>query len=197
MSAEGFRSEIRDTVKTLSELNKTKLILVSGLVAVAFGIGSASRVGDFSYLTLSFIPFVCLYVDFQYYHGLAKIFVLGKFLKEIPPPYDNGLRLIIAYERFVHHIRDKASPGLFSFESKAQIGSSIMLSLLGPCLGAIALITRPDQSRPRGTVPMIIILISSSIIGTVSVCFSYRSYRRALRSIDTVLMNDYLTATNE
>ena len=69
MSMSVFRSEITDTVRALFELNKLKIVLVSGLLAVAFGIGSASKAGDYSFLVLTMVPFICLYIDYQFYLG--------------------------------------------------------------------------------------------------------------------------------
>ena len=128
MTISAFRSEITDTVKALLELNKLKIILASGLLAVAFGIGSSSKAGDFSFLVLTLVPFVCLYIDYQFYHGLAKIFVLARFLSEADLSSEES-RLVQRYERYVEKIRSGAAPGLFSFESKAQIGSSALLTL--------------------------------------------------------------------
>src|SRR5687768_8689849 len=112
---DSFRAEIREQVAILSQLNRLKIVIAAGLTAVSFGIGPAqSPVRDQNYLVLCLIPFTCLYIDLQYYHGLAKIFVLARFLTSLPDELV-AARLIREYEQYIERIRTRLAPRLFSF----------------------------------------------------------------------------------
>lgn len=180
MSVTAFRSEITDTVKALFELNKLKIVLASGLLAVAFGIGSSSKIGDFSYLTLTLVPFTCLYIDFQYYHCLAKIFVLARFLSE-SEAFSGEAKVVKSYEEFVDRIRETSAPGLFSFESKAQLGSSLLLSVTCPILGIVALLaTTPSREPSTGAGVMLVALAISVTVGSALIVISFLYFKRQM-----------------
>lgn len=185
MSIAAFRAEITDTVKALFDLNKLKIVLVSGLLAVAFGIGSSSKVGDYSFLVLTLVPFICLYIDYQYYHGLAKIFVLARFLSTAKLTSDDA-RLVQYYEQFVDRIRESAAPGLFSFESKAQIGSSALLTLTCPLLGVMAIATTPESLGTLSGRAMIGALLLAAFAGIALIIWSYRAFRLELSRMRAV-----------
>jgi hypothetical protein len=187
MTITAFRTEITDTVKALFELNKLKIVLTSGLLAVAFGIGSASKIGDFSYLVLTLVPFICLYVDYQYYHGLAKIFVLARFLAE-SNVCSADAKLVQNYERYVDRIRSDAAPGLFSFESKAQIGSSALLTITCPLLGVLALAATPPTSGSLAGQVMMFALALSTVAGLLLVLLSFRAFKRSLLQMKQVAL---------
>jgi hypothetical protein len=185
MSIAAFRAEITDNVKALLELNKLKIVLVSGLLAVAFGIGSSTRAGDYSYLTLTLVPFICLYVDYQYYHGLAKIFVLARFLSESVAISDEG-RVVQAYELFVDRVRESSAPGLFSFESRAQIGSSALLTLTCPLLGVLAIGTTTASYQSPGGMAMIAALCISALVGAILIFISFRRFKLDIVQMRTI-----------
>ncbi|MDX1915642.1 MAG: glycoside hydrolase family 31 protein [Methylophilus sp.] len=184
---ESFRTEIREIVTFLAELNKTKIFLITGILAVAFGVvdfgSSAKNVKEFSYIILILVPFICSYIDFQYYHGLAKIFVLAHFLSK----YDlNSPEILVIqdYERFVEKIRTEFSPKLFGFEAKAQLGSSLILSIIGPLMGIPIALSSSIKIQIYGISQIYIgisCLILSAAIGAIYVYFQYNNYRSELR----------------
>ncbi len=200
MSVNMLRSEITDVGKSLVDLNKLKVVLASGLLAVAFGIGSTNKVGDYSFLVLTLIPFVCLYVDFQFYHGLARIFVIARFLENADTSSAEE-RLVQNYERFVTNVRMETR--LFGFEGIAQFYSSLGLAVICPLLGILSILSieptiatrASSQAAPSGiaaSAPSAIVqtmslntlagkvvvgsLSFSIIIGTLLIGWFYREY---------------------
>lgn len=179
---DAFRSEIREVVSGLAQLNRTKIFLVTGLFAVAFGVAgfgnNAKSIQEYSYIILILIPFVCAYVDFQYYHGLAKIFVLAHFLTSYDMD-DEELVVVQDYENFIEGIRKNYAPRLFGFEGKAQVGSSIMLSAFGPLLGiplALSATNSPVTLGVEWKYYGVTVLLSSAIAGAIFVYSQFVIY---------------------
>ena len=185
MSITAFRTEITDLGKVLVDLNKLKIVLVSGLLAVAFGIGASSKAGDYSLLVLSLVPFICIYIDYQYYHCIARIQILARFLSAGDFASEEA-QLVQYYELFVHRIRESGAPGIFSFETRAQRGSSVLLAVTCPLLGILAIVTNASLGKSSAGIWMMVVLGVCSLAGVTLVIWSYELFRNQVKRMHKV-----------
>ncbi len=120
MSYEVLKQEINQTHQTCHDIVKWKLILVSSISAVSFGLTGEKVPRDF-HLLLLLLPLVCAYSDLLYYQNLLRIFVLATFLRS-----QTSSNPVIQYEKFVSETR-KAK--IFNLELFSQVVSSLIFSL--------------------------------------------------------------------
>ncbi|MBN2531410.1 MAG: hypothetical protein JXB88_00890 [Spirochaetales bacterium] len=149
---------------------------------------NANAIQEFSYIVLVIIPFICSYIDFQYYHGLSKIFVISHFIRSCQKIKKKN-SIIQDYEQFIEEIRNKYAPKLFGFEGKAQVGSSILLSAIGPLLGIpLALSARNNLFILclKWQYIGIILLFLSAIFGVIFVWKQYNTYKKELQKAKDV-----------
>ena len=179
---DSLRQETIEDVKTLSQLNRLKVTLVAGLAAVAFGIGPYSKIGQYSYLLLCWVPIVCVYIDFQYFHYLAKIFVRGVFLRNMEAKTDDD-KTHASYQCFMHSVRTEIAPALFGFEKKALLGSSIILSV-SPLLALPIFYFSRSKYETYELIILSIALIASSLCGIFLTITSYNKYRTELDKVE-------------
>ena len=177
-----LRQETIEDVKALSQLNRLKVTLVAGLAAVAFGVGPYSNIGKYSYLLLCWVPMVCAYIDFQYLHYLAKVFVRGAFLRNMQPQEPND-HTHQRYQAFVHLVRSELAPNLFSFEKKALLGSSVTLSL-SPLLALPVIYFSQSNYKVNELCVLSGLIIMSSLIGITLIISSYKKYRYELHKVE-------------
>ena len=78
--AEHLRTEVVESQKARVDLLKWKIVLISALGAVGFGIGKDN--GEPLPVILGFIPIVCAYVDLLCVHNDLRILVIGAFLRK-------------------------------------------------------------------------------------------------------------------
>ena len=174
---DSLRAETVEDVKILSQLNRLKITLVTGTAAVAFGLAPSTAAGDVSPVLLCLAPLICLYIDCQYYHHLAKIFARAAFMRHEPQLLNETQGL---YERFMRQVRLEISPKLFNFEITAQLGSSIIFSSVIPLLGVAQVYL--GKSSLTDTHKYIIsgLLLGSTILGLGLVLYYYRAYDKSV-----------------
>jgi hypothetical protein len=117
-----LRTEIIESQKARTDLLKWKIVLISALGAVGFGIGKDAS-GPLP-AVLGFIPIVCAYVDLLCVHNDLRILVIGGFLRERlkGKPEDSDIQ---AYEEICQNNRC-----VFLLESFALVGATVLLSSL-------------------------------------------------------------------
>jgi len=126
-----LKEEINKTLDSLHDFSKWKLIVVSALAATATGLpGSKIQTGP-SWL-LVVVPFACAYVDLNSYQYLLRIFLIAKVLRQVEE--DKVLR---QYENECEKYR---AQGYFSMGMFAQLGSSVIISLILPGFACARLI---------------------------------------------------------
>ncbi|NNE93754.1 MAG: hypothetical protein HKN23_19055 [Verrucomicrobiales bacterium] len=177
---ESLRTETIEDVKILSQLNRLKITLVTGTAAVAFGLAPSTPVGDLSPLMLCLAPLVCLYCDCQYYHHLAKIFARAAFFRRFS---DSMTDVQVAYEKFMREVRMSISPKLFSFETTAQLGSSVVLSIFVPLLGIPYMYLGQSQLSGRDKIWVAGILLGAVILGLVLTLTYFSKYSSSLKML--------------
>ena len=116
-----LKEEIHKTMESQHDLAKWKLILISALGGAALGLSRSqnSQDPDDNYWLLLFIPFVCAYVDLDYYQYQIRIITIGTFLGK----YAEGLQK--AYENRCAELRKQH---VFSLGNWANIWCSVVAS---------------------------------------------------------------------
>ena len=185
---ESLRNEQVEDIKQLAQLNRVKITLVTAIAAVAFGIGTNSNIGHYAPILLAMTPLVCLYVDFQYYHNLAKVFARAAFLRSVQSD-DVETLINQEYERFIDCIRNKAAPEMFGFESRAQLGSSYILSIVTPALAMPVLFSSNSPLAKAEQWTITGILGVFVVGGLFLIWWSYRRYCRGLKKMDSYVTN--------
>ena len=178
---DNLRVEQIEDIKQLSSLNKLKITLASAIAGVAFGFGGASSASAYSPILLSIVPLVCLYIDFQYYHNLGKIFTRAAFLRSEQCCESDYNR---PYETFVEHVRSNVSPKLFGFEAKAQVGSSYVISIALPLL-AFPMLLFGDSTLPMVQKWSILsVLAVSMVFGNIFIYLTYKQYKESVLALN-------------
>lgn len=177
---ESLRTETIEDVKILSQLNRLKITLVTGSAAVAFGLAPSTPVGDLSPLMLCLAPLICLYCDCQYYHHLAKIFARAAFFRR---SVDSMTDVQVAYESFMREVRVSISPKLFSFETTAQLGSSVVLSIAVPLLGIPYLYLGQCKLNEGDKLWVSGILLGSVVLGLALILIYFSKYNASLKML--------------
>lgn len=178
---DALRTETIEDVKILADLNKLKLTLVTGATAVAFGLAPNQKSTIHPIIILAIVPLICLFVDCHYYHHLAKIFARASYLRAYRPIAGESHG---RYEEYMRLIRSRLSPKLFSFETTAQLGSSLLFSLFIPSIGIVACQFEPMVAMSPGFKTLTTLtLLSSVVLGLIHVLYFYRKYRRSIEAL--------------
>jgi len=119
-----LKGEINQTLDSLHDFAKWKLIVTSALAGAGFGLGSSSQEKP-HYSLLLFIPFACAYVDLNCYQYLIRITVLARALREHAED-----PLLKAYERECDELRE--TYGIFDLGKYAGVGASLAASMVAP-----------------------------------------------------------------
>jgi hypothetical protein len=127
--SEAFRTEIIENQKARVDLVKWKLIIVAAVFAWSLN-KDASNSQQLSFLAISLVPFVCLFVDSQCFHINLRTLVIGQFLRLYKPePRDQS-----QYEMFVHELRTgHGLTNIFELEQGVLTISTCFL-----CIGVIS-----------------------------------------------------------
>jgi len=122
-TSELLKGEINQTLKSLHDFAKWKLIVTSALAAAAFGLTSTG--GQARYWMLLLIPYACGYIDLNCYQYLIRITVISRSLR-MASKTDEGLA---RYESLCHELRQR---GVFSLGEYAEVAVSLAISLVAP-----------------------------------------------------------------
>lgn len=176
-----LRVETIEDVKILADLNKLKLTLVTAVTAVAFGMAPDQKSAIHPIILLGVVPLICLFVDCQYYHHLSKIFARASFLRA----HSSGTGdTHCCYEEYMKAVRDKISPKLFTFETTAQIGSSILFCTLIPAVGLLTAYYEPKVVlSPDYRIFTTWVLSSSVVVGVGHVIFFHCKHKRSIKKL--------------
>jgi hypothetical protein len=119
-----LKGEINQTLESLHDFAKWKLIVTSVLAGAGFGLTSSANSTP-HYELLLFIPYACAYVDMNCYQYLIRITVLARALRE-----HGEDKLLDAYERECSELRRKY--GIFDLGKSAGVGASLAVSIVAP-----------------------------------------------------------------
>ena len=118
-----LKGEINQTLESLHDFAKWKLIVTSALAAAAFGLTSSSTSGQYWFLLL--IPYACAYIDLNCYQYLIRITVIARSLRGAAKTDEDLAR----YEELCDELRRR---GVFSLGEYAQVAVSLAISLVAP-----------------------------------------------------------------
>ncbi|HYL11382.1 MAG TPA: hypothetical protein VEU31_11650 [Candidatus Acidoferrales bacterium] len=122
-----LKQEINQTLDSLHDFAKWKLIVTSALAGAALGLNKdTSRVPP--YWLLLFIPYVCAYVDLNCYQYLIRITAIARWLRE----HGEEDKHLKSYERLCEQLRVKY--GIFNLGQYAGVGASLTISILAPAI---------------------------------------------------------------
>jgi len=156
-----LKEEINQTLESLHDFAKWKLIVTSVIAGAALGLtpGSTAR----SWLVL-FIPYACAYVDLNCYQYLIRITVIARCLRQ-----HGSEDLLHRYEELCQKLRDKH--GVFKLGQYAQVGASLGMSIVAPLVAALRfaeqnhgdsnndfILATSRQCEPRRLVPWSLLL---------------------------------------
>jgi hypothetical protein len=118
-----LKGEINETLKSLHDFAKWKLIVTSALAAAAFGLTSAGVLSRYWILLL--IPYACAYIDLNCYQYLIRITVISRSLRNASKTDEDLAR----YETLCGELRKR---GVFSLGEYAEVTVSLAISLVAP-----------------------------------------------------------------
>jgi hypothetical protein len=124
-----LKEEINQTLDSLHDFAKWKLIVTSALAGAGFGLTSGATSAP-HYSLLLFIPYACAYVDLNCYQYLIRITVLARCLRE-----HGEDRLLHIYERECSALRKRY--GVFDLGKYAGVGASLAVSLVAPLFAVV------------------------------------------------------------
>lgn len=116
-----LKKEINQTIESLHDFAKWKLIVTAAIAAAALGLTgpNASPV----YWLLLFIPLACAYVDLNCYQYQIRITVISRYLRQ--QSKDDTLE---GYEQLAEQLRVDFK--IFDLGKYSQIGSSLVVSII-------------------------------------------------------------------
>jgi hypothetical protein len=117
-----LKEETKLTLSDLHDFAKWKLTAAAALASI--GLGLTKYHAQNSHWLLVLIPYVCLFVDLNIYNYNLRLLVISKVIKEYCKA-DNLLRI---YECTCEE--GCSRDGIFASATLAQLGSSIMFSML-------------------------------------------------------------------
>jgi hypothetical protein len=159
-----LKREINQTIKSLHDFAKWKLIVTSAIAAAALGLAPGESRQTLYWLFL-FTPFACAYIDLNCYQYLIRITVISHYLRKNTTPEDQGLQL---YERQVEVLRKNYN--IFDLGQYAQIGVSMFISI-APVFAVVQFV------REQRRVAVVLSLVAWGV-GVFLVWFLWRHYLR-------------------
>jgi uncharacterized membrane protein YqjE len=163
-----LKQEINQTLDSLHDFAKWKLIMTAALAAAALGLTAGGRP---IYMLMLAIPYACAYVDLNCYQYLIRITVIARCLRELST--DEVLRL---YECQCEELRKKYE--VFDLGLYAQVGVSLAISTIAP-IWALVFIAH-DKSRLD-----FFASIGVWMLGLYLVYALWRHYRRKNKAAET------------
>lgn len=121
-----LKEETKLTLSDLHDFAKWKLTAAAALASI--GLGLTRDHSQASLWLLVFIPYVCLFVDLNIYNYNLRLLVISKVIKESC----KANNLIRIYECTCEE-KGCCRNGVFTPATLAQLGSSIMFSMLSIC----------------------------------------------------------------
>jgi hypothetical protein len=116
-----LKKEINQTVESLHDFAKWKLIVTAAIAAAALGLmGQGNQP---VYWLLLFIPYACAYVDLNCYQYQIRITVISRFLRQLCEDKALG-----DYERLCEELRIRDN--VFDLGKYAQVGASLFISII-------------------------------------------------------------------
>ena len=88
-----LKKEINQTIKSLHDFAKWKLIVTSAIAAAALGLAPGTAGAPLYWLFL-FTPFACAYIDLNCYQYLIRITVISRYLRENTSAEDQGAAVV-------------------------------------------------------------------------------------------------------
>lgn len=182
-----LRNELIDTQKVRTDLIKWKLILVSVILAAAFGFTASTeksnRLPDIK-IILCCIPFICAYVDLQCSALYLRIRGIAAFLR-FTEPCDNESRILHEYEKFMYSVRKKFQERgkLFiksSLQTIAIFWFSRLINIFVALYGVIASIISKQSTNSFSNY----IILIFGILGILVTEWIFRVSRNRIKIID-------------
>lgn len=154
-----LHQEILEAQKTTASLWKWKLILISALASVGFGVSIGSPPTKGVPLVLCCIPLVCIYTDLLNRHLCVRAKIVGKWRTTHGTEFGH-----CGYEKFLKHLEENVT-GIWSFEDTA-----IYLSSYLACAGLVAIGIWNIYKASLGTEPLnspfeFILVAGSGLLG--------------------------------
>jgi hypothetical protein len=157
-----LKGEINQTLESLHDFAKWKLIVTSALAAAAFGLTSSGTNSQYWFLLL--IPYACAYIDLNCYQYLIRITVIARALRQAAKTDEDLAR----YEELCDDLRRR---GVFSLGEYAQVAVSLAISLVAPPFAVAQFQIKCQPIR------MWLALISW-VLGIFLAVFLWRYYKR-------------------
>lgn len=155
-----LKKEINQTVESLHDFAKWKLIVTAAIAAAALGLtSSASRP---LYWLLLFIPFTCAYIDLNCYQYQIRITVISRFLRQLAQD-----PILEDYERMCEDLR--AQDDVFDLGKYAQVGASLFISIIA------GLFPIWQFAKSRQTISLFI-SVGVLIFGVLLICWLWKHY---------------------
>jgi hypothetical protein len=129
-----LKQEINDASSALLSLSKWKLAALAVLAATGLGIHENLGCFEHGYLLLFLTPLVCAYIDALSYHGVARIHLIAKYLRE----YSGTDQDMIELRDYEQYIRECRRRGLYAnYEGTARFVVSLVASIAVPGLAVV------------------------------------------------------------
>lgn len=168
-----LKQEANKTLEDLHDYSKWKLIVASALTATALEL-SGWPVGLSPWL-LVFVPYACAYIDLNCYQYLLRIFLIAKVLRS-----SSDDSLLSEYEKQCETYREK---GVFGFGLFAQIGSSIIFSIVTLVFAVGRLIIDKIELQNLGDLNLSALPVIW-LVGLVPVILCYTSFNKKAKLLE-------------
>jgi hypothetical protein len=165
-----LKKEINQTIKSLHDFAKWKLIVTSAIAAAALGLAPGQNRQPLYWLFL-FTPFACAYIDLNCYQYLIRITVISHFLRKNATTDDQVLQ---SYENQVNELRQRYN--IFDLGQYAQIGVSLFISI-APVF-AVVQFFREEQRVA------VVLSLAAWAVGVFLIYFLWRHYLRKTKAAD-------------
>jgi hypothetical protein len=196
-----LRNELIETQKTRTDLIKWKLILVSAILAAAFGLTSSIEKSNIlSNIKLSnikailcCIPFICAYVDLQCSALYLRIRGIAAFLLNTEPR-DTESQILHDYEKFMDCARKEIqksedSFGKQSLQTVAIFAFSQIINIFITIYGAIASIISVINSSKFPDIISNSVIFIFGLLGIWYTEWINKTYRSRLEIIKNTKCN--------
>lgn len=166
-TTELLKKEINQTVKSLHDFAKWKLIVTAALAASALGLTPSAKPVYWLFL---FAPYACGYIDLNCYQYLIRITVISRFIRESK----SGDTTLKAYEAYCEALRIKHN--VFDLGLFAQIWVSIIISI-SPIFAVLDFWKQPDHTD-------FWLAVAAWIVGVLLVIYLWFHYKRKNKLAD-------------